>query len=643
MTAPISILVVEDEQIVAMDLEATLRTLGYQVRVRHTGAAAIMQARHEPPNLVLMDIRLQGGMDGVAAAEQIRAEIDLPFVFLTAYADEATRQRVRTITPYGYLVKPFDERTLQTTIEMALTRHAHDQQLKISEQWFRTTLESIGDGVVTTDQAAQVTYINSVAAELLATQPSQAIGRPVAAVVPLYDPQTAQPLPDHPVQLALTTGMTLNQDLLLRTSDGREIWIDESAAPIQIDCGTTLGAVMVIRDASDRRQAEHERLEIQRRQEEIRHLERLHVLSGGIAHDLNNLLTGIFGYTQLAQLHSGNAELIDDALAQIETICYRATELTQHLLAYAGRTQLALQPVDMNTVVRDVLAELRSSLLQNLPVQLDLQTALPAINSDPGHIHQIVLNLIVNAAEAVADTAGSISIRTALRLFPAMPASTTLTRVALAAGSYVTLEVNDTGMGMDSATCTRIFEPFFSTKFAGRGLGLAAVMGNIRTHGGTILLDSAIGKGSRFTVILPACAEAAQAPSARPTSSWSGQGTVLVIDDQAVVRQVIQRLLVQIGFNVLMAETGGAALALFEQSNLPIIGILLDLTLPDLPTSEIIQRARAIQPDVPVILMSGYSQEDVASVLANTSQIRFLAKPFTMETLRTSLRQMINA
>ncbi len=168
-------------------------------------------------------------------------------------------------------------------------------------------------------------------------------------------------------------------------------------------------------------------------------------------------------------------------------------------------------------------------------------------------------------------------------------------------------------------------------------------MGNIRTHGGTILLDSAIGKGSRFTVILPACAEAAQAPSARPTSSWSGQGTVLVIDDQAVVRQVIQRLLVQIGFNVLMAETGGAALALFEQSNLPIIGILLDLTLPDLPTSEIIQRARAIQPDVPVILMSGYSQEDVASVLANTSQIRFLAKPFTMETLRTSLRQMINA
>jgi len=330
MIAPIAILVVEDEQIVAMDLEATLTFMGYQVTVSHTGMDAIAQVRRQPPNLVLMDIRLQGGIDGVAAAEQIRAESDLPIVFLTAYADEDTWQRVRTVTPYGYLVKPFDDRTLQTTIEMALTRHAHDQQLKISEQWFRTTLESIGDGVITTDQAAQVTYMNSVAAQMLATQPSQAIGQPVTAVIPLYDPQTQQPLDAHPVQMVLNggAGMQLNHDLLLRMPDNSETWIDNSAAPIQLEAGPTLGTVMVFRDASARRQAEHERLDLQRRQEEIRHLERLHVLSGGVAHDLNNLLTGILGYTQLGRLDSGNTALIDDALAQIETICHRATSCT---------------------------------------------------------------------------------------------------------------------------------------------------------------------------------------------------------------------------------------------------------------------------------------------------------------------------
>ncbi len=644
MIAPIAILVVEDEQIVAMDLEATLTFMGYQVTVSHTGMDAIAQVRRQPPNLVLMDIRLQGGIDGVAAAEQIRAESDLPIVFLTAYADEDTWQRVRTVTPYGYLVKPFDDRTLQTTIEMALTRHAHDQQLKISEQWFRTTLESIGDGVITTDQAAQVTYMNSVAAQMLATQPSQAIGQPVTAVIPLYDPQTQQPLDAHPVQMVLNggAGMQLNHDLLLRMPDNSETWIDNSAAPIQLEAGPTLGTVMVFRDASARRQAEHERLDLQRRQEEIRHLERLHVLSGGVAHDLNNLLTGILGYTQLGRLDSGNTALIDDALAQIETICHRATELTQHLLAYAGRTQLSVQLVDMNKVVRDVLDELRRSLLQNIHVALELQPSLPAISSDPGHIHQIVLNLIVNATEAVASNAGSITIRTATRTFPAMPATATLTRVALEAGSYVVLEVADTGLGMDQATCTRIFEPFFSTKFAGRGLGLAAVMGNIRTHGGTILLNSAVGTGTSFTVVLPASAEVAQAESAaKPTSSWAGHGTVLVIDDQAMVRQVLQRLLVQIGFTVLLADTGGAGLAQIEQADAPLACILLDLTLPDLPTSEIIQRARAIQPTLPVLLMSGYSQEDVDDVLGNTSRIRFLAKPFTMEMLRSSLRQVM--
>jgi CheY-like chemotaxis protein len=191
-------------------------------------------------------------------------------------------------------------------------------------------------------------------------------------------------------------------------------------------------------------------------------------------------------------------------------------------------------------------------------------------------------------------------------------------------------------------TCTRIFEPFFSTKFTGRGLGLAAVKGNIRMHGGTIELEITPGKGTTFTVILPASSEAAQAQTAPdPAASWYGQGTVLVIDDEPVVRQVIQRLLTQIGFTVLTAPTGAAGIAQLESASGPVACVVLDITMPDMANSDIIQRARSIDAAIPILLMSGYSHDDVAAVLDSTARIDFLAKPFTLDTLRNSLRQLI--
>jgi two-component system cell cycle sensor histidine kinase/response regulator CckA len=642
---PGSILVVEDEQIVAMDLEVTLRSFGYQVGSVHTGEDAVEWSLRHRPALILMDIRLQGALDGVRAARLIRSQLDVPIVFLTAYADEATRERARDTTPYGYLVKPFDERTLETTVEMALVRHRHDTHIKLSEQWFRTTLASIGDGVITTDSTAQVTYINSTAARLLAIPPSEVIGRPVSSVLPLFDPQTREEVP-HPVHVALASGarVSIEQGLLLHRPGGQETWIDDSVAPIQTDPDTTIGAVMVFRDATLRRQAEQEQIESQRRSEEVRHFERLRVLSGGAAHDLNNLLTGLLGYTELARLDSGDAAMVDASLENIERICLRASELTQHLLAYAGRTRLAVRKVDLNEVISDVVGELRGSLLRTVPITLNLPGQASLVSGDPGHLHQIALNLVINAVEALAGSDGSISITIEKRFIAALPASTTTTGVTMPAGRYVVLEVADNGVGMDAETRSRIFEPFFSTKFTGRGLGLAAVIGNVRAHGGTILVDSTPGAGTRFTVILPMAAETSQPdPPAPDPSRWRGYGTILVIDDEDDVCAVTRQLLAEIGFTAITASSGSEGMERFAQARESFAAVLLDLTMPHLSGIDVALRLRDLDPHIPIILMSGYSQDDATERVVSANRLLFLAKPFTLHSLRTQLQRALDS
>jgi two-component system, cell cycle sensor histidine kinase and response regulator CckA len=499
--------------------------------------------------------------------------------------------------------------------------------------------------VITTDSTAQITYVNSTAARLLAIPPSEAIGRPVTSVLPLFDAETREEVP-HPVHVALASGsrVSIEQGFLLHKPGGQETWIDDSVAPIQTDPATTIGAVMVFRDATQRRQAEQEQIESQRRSEEVRHLERLRVLSGGAAHDLNNLLTGLLGYTELARLDAGDSAMVDASLENIERICLRASELTQHLLAYAGRTRLAVRKVDLNLVVSDVIGELRGSLLRTVPIALNLPDKASLISGDPGHLHQIALNLVVNAAEALAGSDGSISISIETRFVAAMPATATATGVDMPAGRYVVLEVADTGVGMDAETRSRIFEPFFSTKFTGRGLGLAAVIGNVRAHGGTILVDSTPGAGTRFSVILPLAAESSEPdPPAPDPSHWRGYGTILVIDDEDDVCAVTRQLLGEIGFAAVTAASGSEGLKCFAHARESFAAVLLDLTMPQMSGIDVALRLRGLDPHIPIILMSGYSQDDAIERVVSDHRLHFLPKPFTLNSLRTQLQRALDS
>jgi PAS domain S-box-containing protein len=407
---------------------------------------------------------------------------------------------------------------------------------------------------------------------------------------------------------------------------------------------TAIGFRWLVRDTSAQRQLTDElrqREEAARRDAEaseaqarhVQKLESIGVLAGGIAHDFNNLLHVVLGNADLARLQlppdSGAREHLDEVIRATQ----RAAELTQQLLAYSGRGAVETRQLDLSCEVREMATLLRTAIARQATLVWDLATELPAITADPTQIRQVVMNLITNASDALGDGAGTISLRTGIVEPDERPSP----------GQFVFIEVADTGCGMDSSTLQRIFDPFFSTKFTGRGLGLAAVMGIVESHGGHIRIRTAPQEGTTFRILFPGVGGgAADTPRRNSGADWRGHGTVLVVEDEDGVREVVGRMLERLGFRVLTAEDGVAALERLEHHDGRVNAVLLDLSMPRMGGFEALQHIRARLPDVPVILMSGYTEQEVASKLLDDSSgaVGFLQKPFLPEDLTSVLRHV---
>jgi two-component system, cell cycle sensor histidine kinase and response regulator CckA len=501
-----TILIVEDERIVARDLQAMLHRLGYTVAaLAANGADAIAKARTLRPDLVLMDIRLQGAMDGIEAASAILTQLDIPVIYLTAFTDDATRQRARQTAPYGYLVKPFDERTVQTTIEMALERHARDRQSRGQEQWLSGTLASLGDAVVTTDAYGRITFINPAAEQLLRCTQAEAIGVMVGAVATLLDPSTRAQF-EHPVIVALRhrAPVHLAEETILVTHNGAEVAISGSVAPIQFAQQDIQGAVLVFQERALQQLKRSSDMQDSQTQDQ-RQLQRLRVLAGGIAHDFNNILAAVLGNAELILLDLPKEHAAYESLGQIAHSVHRAANITHHLRAYAGDALLLSEPLDLTLLVRQVVISLSASILARAAISMQLAPDLPVVEADTTQMHMAVQHLLTNAAEAIEATGGNITIITELRQIAGADLAGAVIGADLPDGRYAAIQIVDTGCGMDEATLAQIFDPFFTTKFTGRGMGLPAVLGIVRQHGGAILVQSAPRQGATFTVLLPPC------------------------------------------------------------------------------------------------------------------------------------------
>jgi nitrogen-specific signal transduction histidine kinase len=372
------------------------------------------------------------------------------------------------------------------------------------------------------------------------------------------------------------------------------------------------------------------------RQRQSQRLESLGLLAGGIAHDFNNLLTGILGNASLMAEGLTPSDPNYQYLQDLTKSAEKAAELTMQLLAYAGKGRFIIAPLDLSDLVTDINKLIGASIPKTVTVRLELEKGLPAIEGDRNQLQQLVMNLIINASEAIGEDRGTIVVRTGMQQVKDVDVQLAVDGTTIHPGAYVYLEVRDDGCGMDAATAAKIFEPFFTTKFTGRGLGLSAALGIMKAHKGAIRLYSASGMGSTFKVFFPL------GPGSGLESERSQQkNVVLVVDDEETIRRLAKSALENHGYRVLTAPNGRDAVEIFRDMPRSINAIVLDLTMPVMSGNEALPALRAIRKDVPIILVSGYPEEQLMPLISDDSFAGFLQKPFTSRQLRERIDEAI--
>ncbi len=452
-------------------------------------------------------------------------------------------------------------------------------------------------------------------------------------------------LEEYPVTRALATGQTQPPRTIgVRRPDGGLSWAVFTAVPVLGPEGTPVSAVVTFFDITERKAREEERQLFERNLWQTQKLESLGVLAGGIAHDFNNLLTGVLANVGLARdvlADGGDARSLLDA---VELAAGRAAELTQQLLAYAGRGHTRKSPVDLSGVVGEMADLLRAAVPKGVRFELELARDIPPVEADATQLRQIVMNLITNAGEAIGSEGGTVTMTTRVRHLDSEALRELHAPEGIRSGRFVVLTVADTGIGMTPEVVARIFDPFFTTKFSGRGLGLAAVLGIVRGHGGLVSVESTPGQGSTIRVFLPASARVpvrGEADARPPPVDLSGK-TCLVIDDDPGVLSVVTAALERFGAGVIAVTDGQQGLEALEAGGSFDL-IVLDWTMPGLSGSEVLERIRAGHPELPVLITSGYQGCMTEGLPAATAATGFLPKPFRLAELSDRLCQLLNS
>jgi len=512
-------------------------------------------------------------------------------------------------------------------------------KLRVSEARFRSLIENASEVILIVSPGGRILYASPSTAFVLG-QPAEAfMGRDMSDLLDSEEvPQAIKLLQE----LSERSGGTQPVSLRLRHGDGTLHSLEGLAANLLADPAVA-GIVINARDVSDRLRAEQV---LREREDQLRHsqkMEAIGLLAGGIAHDFNNLLTGIMGGSSLIldslNENDPNYHLANDILRATN----RAADLTRQMLAYAGKGTFVIEPVDISDLVRDISALIKTCTPKKVDLHLDLATQLPAVKADASQLQQVAMNLIVNAAEAIEQSAGVVSIRTGARIMDWATIGSEFPSYDISPGKFVFLEVRDSGCGMDEALISRIFDPFFTTKFTGRGLGLSAVLGIVRSHRGALKVISKPGRGTTFTVVFPASAMAVvrSEPVARDESSFEGHETVLVVDDEEPVRNLARLTLTRYGYDVLVAENGQAAIEIMRIYGDRIAAVLLDLTMPVMSGDEALPQLKQIRPDIKIILSSGYGEHEALSRFAQDGIVDFVQKPYRAAKLVEKVKQVI--
>jgi len=486
--------------------------------------------------------------------------------------------------------------------------------LSESEATFRVLVEHSPDVIMTLDRKGHILFINH-------TLPSLTNEEVVGTHVLQYVDERHR----DSYQEALTEVFEVGDPRSLELSAAGPSWWLTRLIPIKRD-DVVETALVIATDITERKRSEMERLSLEAQMQHSQKLESLGVLAGGIAHDFNNILTGILGSASIAAMKVPPGSPAGEQLARILKAADKAAELTNQMLAYAGKGRFEMEPLGLNELVQEVIPLVETSIAKKTRLTQSFAEDLPPIKADQTQLQQVVMNLITNASEALGGEEGQVSLRTGACEAP---------RGGSGKGSRATtqprvfLEVTDSGVGMDVATREKIFDPFYTTKFTGRGLGLAAVQGIVRAHNGTIEVESFPGRGTTFTVVFPA-SDRRRAQRLEPVKKAAvrASGTILIIDDEESVRNVAQASLEQAGFHVLLARDGAEALDVFNQHASEVDAVLLDMSMPRMSGEETLAGLREVHEGVRVVLTSGYSEHEISAKFEGKGLSGFVQKPF---------------
>lgn len=528
---------------------------------------------------------------------------------------------------------------------IAIERAKTEEAVRASQRMLRLVLDNVPQGVFWKDRELRYLGCNQVVAKAFGfDSPKDIIGKRdedfpglVAEQIDGFSTRDRQVLEKGEPELGSAEKLTL--------ADGRETWMEISRVPLLGAAGEVVGVLGTWQDLTARRRAEEERLVLERQVQHAQKLESLGVLAGGIAHDFNNLLTSILGYADLAMYELPQGSPTRALIGEAVRGARQAAELTKQMLAYSGKGHFVVEPLDLSSLVEDLARLLQISVSKKCVLKFELLPGLPAILADAAQMRQVVMNLVINASEAIGDRSGFIVVSTGATYCDRASLHQAYLGDELPEGLYVYVEVRDNGSGMSAETRARIFDPFFTTKFTGRGLGLAAVLGIVRGHHASIDCVSSLGQGTTFRVLLPASAKHARqlAGIESPAERWRGQGTVLVVDDEETIRSLARHMLRRMGFSVLTAVDGREAVEIYRAEGDKISMVLLDMTMPHLDGEETLRELQLLQPNVKVVLSSGFNEQTATSRFAGKGLAGFLQKPYRFEELQAIVRQAIGA
>lgn len=649
-------LIIEDDEAEARRLETAFETHGYQGDIAHSVGAARKMFQNAPYDVAVIAYDLPDGPGDALLEEFETVRPDCARIMMTRDAHSHLAVEWMKRGAAAYLRKPFDPEYLielcdRARRERALLRvedllEERTRKLRESEERYRLLVEKSNDIIWTYDLSSKsYSFVSDSVEHILGYPAGTDSGK---GLVHIFTEETKKK-----VQAAfgkVAAGEVPDDRVLIeaehRHRDGRMVWLEINATLLRDKMGRPAAFSGVSRDITQRKQAEAERLACERRLYEIRKAQSLGRMAGAVAHNFNNLLGAVIGNLEMSLEDLDPESSVRDMLNAALTASGKAAEISRAMLAYRGQIAGKRKPADLARLCADTLPLLRASQPVHVDIRAELSPAGPIIEADPVQIRQILTHLVENAGEAMGETPGEIriSVQTidseeflAFRCFPPdwVPEK----------GPYACLEVADTGRGMDDSEIDQLFDPYFTTKFTGRGLGLAVVLGTVAAYGGGIAVESGPGEGSVFRVLFPVSAvplSRSEGDGRDVSVPFMGGGTLLLVEDDAFVRKMGEAMISRMGFRVLTAKDGKDAVAVFREHGEQIRCVICDLTMPRMNGWETIEALRALRPGLPVILASGYDEAHILACDHEEMPQAFLLKPFRRSDLRKTLGRVLD-